>query len=165
MRRIPRGLAPLEIALTAIALFAPAPASAQCMSWDTSFSSQPFNFNIPVFDFVTFDDGMGPALYAAADSNLFRWDGSGWTFVLGANDSIGALAVYDDGTCPQLYMGGDFTTCANVPATAIAKWDGGLIVSAVGGGVHGTGSVQQVRELLVHDDGTGPKLYVSGYFV
>jgi hypothetical protein len=44
LRRIARGLAPLKMALTGIALFAPAPGSAQCMSWDTSFSSQPFNF-------------------------------------------------------------------------------------------------------------------------
>jgi hypothetical protein len=145
-----------------VACLAQAPVFAQCMYWDNSFASIPFNQ--VVLDFVTFDDGTGPALYVAADTNVYRWNGSGWTFWIWANDSIAALAVYDDGTGPQMYLAGAFTVCNGVPASGIARWAGGSNVSEVGGGVRKSGAPHQARRLLVHDDGSGAKLYVGGFF-
>jgi hypothetical protein len=72
-----------------------------------------------------FDDGCGPALYAAgrfatvggvAASNIARWDGSSWTPLGGGVSSIGvgtstdvrALTTFDDGTGTALHAGGNF---------------------------------------------------------
>jgi len=76
---------------------------------------------------LTFDDGSGPALYAAGEfhqaggvpvNNIARWNGSDWSAVgEGFNGAVHALAVFDDGTGPTLYAAGRFTG-------RIAKWNG-----------------------------------------
>ena len=83
-------------------------------------------------------------------------------------DEYGAysFAVFDDGNGPALYVGGRFTVAGGVSANRIVKWDGsswsplgiGLDDSQPANGNSGTFS------LAVHDDGSGPALYVGGYF-
>jgi trimeric autotransporter adhesin len=81
-----------------------------------------------------FDDGSGPALYAAGRFNtaggvpainVARWDGTAWTAVGdGLNDLVRALKVFDDGTGPALYAAGHFTASGSKPMNHIAKWNG-----------------------------------------
>ena len=131
---------------------------------------------------VVFDDGTGPALYigggfhsaGGVDANrpVAKWDGLDWTPLPGLWSGTGcetyALAVFDDGTGPALYAGGhlclddgETTTCG------LAKWDG-TSWSPVGGGIEGANcnvySTTAVFALAAWDDGTGPALYVGGYF-
>ncbi|MFO0895406.1 MAG: hypothetical protein U0574_10690 [Phycisphaerales bacterium] len=76
-----------------------------------------------------------------------------------------AVAVFDDGTGPALYAGGYFTAAGAVPASNIAKWDGGKWL-ALGSGVLGSGVPGIVQALAVFDDGSGagPSLYAGGIF-
>jgi trimeric autotransporter adhesin len=117
---------------------------------------------------TVFDDGTGPALYAAGEfhaagtvpaGNIAKWNGTHWSALgSGMNDSVLALTVYDDGTGPALYAGGAFTTAGGVPASHVAKWDG-TQWSALGSGVNDT-----VYALTVFNDGTGPALFAGGRF-
>lgn len=123
------------------------------------------------------DDGTGTALYVGGGFqvaggggtvyNVAKWDGSEW-FALpefsgtGAYPRVYALAVYDDGTGSALFVGGDFSTAGGVTANNIAKWDGNEW-SALGGPT-GTGVDSAVDALISFDDGTGPAMYVGGFF-
>jgi hypothetical protein len=120
-----------------------------------------------------FDDGSGEALYVGGGftsaggvpdtSFLARWNGQAWSSVdADLNLRVNALKVFDDGNGPALYAGGRFSTAGGVPANRVAKWNGSAW-SALGDGVTG-GSSPWVRALEVHDDGSGPALYVGGGF-
>jgi len=114
-----------------------------------------------VRDMVVFDDGTGPAVYAAGASipSVAKWDGTAWHAVGGdVNSLANRLAVYDGGSGPALYAGGQFTMAGGVPASRIARWDGSAW-SPLGSGVS-----FEVWALHVFDDGSGPGLYVGGSF-
>ncbi len=119
---------------------------------------------------LSFDDGDGPALYAAGWQTsmatgttgwVVRLDGGNWTSIgtgPPAKPPIYALAGYDDGNGPALYAGGHFTSIPGGTsfASSIAKWDGAGW-QALGPGVFGA-----VRALAVFDDGGGSALYAAG---
>ncbi len=137
-------------------------------SWSALGSGVAYPSSNPrVHALTVYDDGGGPALYAAgwfvtaggvATNNIAKWDGSGWSALgSGLSSSVHALAVHDDGSGPALYAGGDFTTAGGIEARRIARWDGSNW-SAVGS----TGQI--VFALTVYDDGGGPALYAGGYF-
>lgn len=112
-------------------------------------------------DLTVFDDGSGPALYAAgvlsgsSEYSVSRWDGSNWTVLGGGmNGMVRSLISFDDGTGEALYAGGGFSSVAGVPARGLVKWDGANW-NAVDG-------VFSVEELAIFDDGSGPALYVAG---
>jgi hypothetical protein len=124
---------------------------------------------------VVFDDGTGPALYAGgwlstAQGNpanrVAKWDGSSWTDVgsTDTNEFVNALAVHDDGSGPALYAAGHFTTIGGTPANRIAKWNG-TAWSALGEGLsNGLILGSDPYCLASFDDGTGPGLFVGGWF-
>ncbi len=62
-----------------------------------------------------FDDGSGPALYAAGDfakagglaADMFaRWDGASWGSMAGRLTGVTSMTVLDDGAGPELVLGG-----------------------------------------------------------
>lgn len=119
-------------------------------------------------DLEVWDDGGGPALYVAGyldpgmgapAAGVAKWDGSTWSG-LGSgllNPSSRALAVWDDGSGSKLYVGGSFYQAGGLPDTQrIAAWDGSTW-SSLGVGLGGN-----VYTLAVHDDGSGPALFVGG---
>jgi hypothetical protein len=121
---------------------------------------------------VVFDDGSGPALYAAGEfgilgdrrtaNHIARWDGTSWEPLegpsgIGLDDTAFALAVYDDGTGEALYVGGRFQQAGGVPARGVARWDGSNW-SGLDDGFQGV-----ALDMHVHDDGSGPALFVGGY--
>ena len=116
---------------------------------------------------AVFDDGGGPALYAAGTfstaggvtaGRIARWDGSSWSPVGGgmSGGEVKALTVFDDGSGPALYAAGTFSMAGGLPANRVAKWDGSTW-STLGTGVNGW-----VYALTTFDDGTGLKLYAAG---
>jgi hypothetical protein len=131
---------------------------------------------------AVFDDGSGPALYAAGDfrdvylpetdelmqvNNIAKWEGLSWTPVGGGTTPgspapIFDMVVHDDGVGPALYVGGRFTNAGGVEVNNIARWDGGAW-SDVAGGVTGGGNAE-VRTLAVLDGGFGPVLFAGGRF-
>lgn len=145
-------------------------AYAQC-GWSDAFAARPLNG--PVAALALFDDGQGPALYAAgaftqagsATANrIARWDGQDWSplglGVSGGTRGARALAVFDDGSGPALYAGGDFNTAGGALAGRIARWNG-VQWTLLGSGLE----MGEVEALAVYDDGTGPALYVGGSFM
>ena len=123
--------------------------------------------NAAVRALAVFDDGNGPALYAAGDftvaggvaaNHVAKWDGAGWSPLGSGIDGlvVSALCVFDDGSGPGLNAGGTFTSAGGIPMLGLARWDGAGW-SALGGGL------DHVLALAVHDDGvSGPALFVGG---
>ncbi|MFG0284868.1 MAG: GC-type dockerin domain-anchored protein [Phycisphaerales bacterium JB039] len=126
-----------------------------------------------VFQFETFDDGSGPALYAAGDfataggvlvNHIAKWDGTEWSSLGGGvvpetQYGTRSLRVFDHGSGPALFVGGRFLVAGGVDAAHIARWDGATW-AAVGDGVDGV----TVDCLTVYNDGSGDMLYASGDF-
>ena len=150
--------------------------------WDgESWSAVGGGVNGPVYAFATFDEGDGPALYAAgnftraggeggmgADSVaapfVARWDGSRWSSVGGGtNATVRALSVFDGGREAALYAGGYFDAAGGSEARGIARWDG-VAWADVRGGIGSTQLFPGVEALLARDDGTAPELFVAGQF-
>lgn len=142
--------------------------------WDgTSWSSldPTASPNGQVNALAVFDDGSGPALYAAGTfhtpfAHIARWDGTSWSQVGGGlwplySGWASSLAVFDDGGGPGLYVSGyiqGISESYDPLVTNIAKWDGATW-SALGTGLNAGASA-----LLVFDDGTGQALYAGGGF-
>ena len=121
-----------------------------------------------------FDDGSGPALYAAGNltgaggtpvGRIARWDGAAWS-PLGSGLAGGVgptppgvldLEPFDDGSGPALYAAGNFTLAGGAPAGFVARWDGAAWSSV------GPGLTRPQEALHVHDDGSGPALYATGH--
>ncbi|MFI4881422.1 MAG: hypothetical protein ACIAQU_02430, partial [Phycisphaerales bacterium JB064] len=128
---------------------------------------------------AVFDDGSGPALYVGGNfeqvggeaiNGIARWDGSQWDHLGGAGVSgfVQAVAVFDDGDGPAIYVGGSFATVdqagSSISVNGVARWDGQNWSALVG--PDGTPGVigGRVHAMAVHDDGSGPALYVGGEF-
>ncbi len=124
-----------------------------------------------------YDDGNGPALYAAGTftsaggvpvHNIARWDGGRWTSVGGGVLIPGSeyTAVWDllsveDGLDdrPGLYAAGAFTLAGGAKASIVARWNGAFW-SPFAEGLQGTAAV--LAPVDSASDGHG--LYVGGYF-
>ncbi|MEW6251770.1 MAG: hypothetical protein AB1716_14085 [Planctomycetota bacterium] len=133
-------------------------------------------YTATVYDLLVFDDGRGPALFAAGifntaggapANNVARWDGRTWSSLGAGLTGSGLVYAYpmcafDDGHGPALHVGGLFTHAGGMPASSIARWDGSAW-SEVGGGVSG-GHYPAVYALATFDDGLGQALYVGGFF-
>jgi len=145
--------------------------------WDgTAWSTVGSVASDDVFALAVYGDpSTGLELYAGGhffnvggqtEQRIARWNGSAWNSVggglSGTDSHVRALVVYDDGTGPALYAGGLFAQAGGAPARNVARWDG-TSWSPLGippaDGVDG-----QVEALTVHDDGSGPALYVGGGF-
>ena len=142
--------------------------------WDGVSWSQVGDIGAPfgeiVFDLIVFDDGSGPALYAATtfpvgdDSRVAKWNGEDWTPVGGnivgedIRVRVERFAVFEG----DLYACGNFEQTDEQPGTAgIARWDGERWVS-VGGGITSGDAEERLYTMEVFDDGSGPALYVAG---
>src|SRR5215207_4872702 len=147
---------------------------AQCAEWDPRFAGWIPGASGVVNASIVFDDGSGPALYAAGQflsigggiaSRIARWDGASWSPLgpsgAGANSSVTALGMFDDGSGPALYAGGNFTNIGGVSATRAAKWNGTSwsALAAPANGVNGP-----ILAFATFDDGSGPALYAAGNF-
>lgn len=125
-----------------------------------------------------FDDGAGPALFAAGAfdrvddrpiANIVKWNGETW-HPLGAGltgelstPSISALAVMPTSTGSILVAGGSFHSASGTFVNCVAAWNG-RSWSPLGDGMTGYGSETRVSALFVHDDGNGPVLIAGGRF-
>lgn len=129
---------------------------------------------------VAWDDGNGPALYAAGGFTtaggvqayaVAKWDRRGWSTLTGPagnafDNQVIALAVWDDGSGPALYAGGNFTVAGGISANKIAKWDGktwSALQGSSGEGI-GNGAGNWVNAMVTWNDGSGSALYVGGNF-
>lgn len=161
------------IALVAACVsIAPAAGQSCAHGWDIQFGATGANSRI--WDLKEYDDGTGPALYAAGQFGEFqgrrawgiaKWDGRQWSEVGGGlmrdGDRTGlafALHVWDDGRGPALYVGGSFSLAGGIAAANVARWDGRTWEPL------GEGASDSVYSFGTFDDGRGEALYVGGVF-
>jgi len=112
---------------------------------------------------AVYDDGSGEALYATGGFDdaggtpargVAKWDGSTWSAVgVGITGQGFKMTTYDDGHGEHLYLGGSFTIGSTM--VNLARWDGTSWRSI------GTADAS-VNALVVHDDGSGPALFIGG---
>lgn len=133
----------------------------------------------PLFDWdvhalEVYDDGSGPALYAAgaftsagiAARGIAKRVSNAWVevggglhpAVVGEQSSARDLAVWNDGTGDRLVVVGDFARAGTTPADNVAAWDG-TQWSALGAGIGR--EVQSVRQVAL---ASGTKLVFGGLF-
>jgi trimeric autotransporter adhesin len=120
-----------------------APPFSQCIvRWDgTQWSSvgggvvaPSGGFSAQVRALAVFDDGSGPALFAAgyftsaggvAADGFARWDGKNWSAVGGRLGSyVETMAVYEDVRGPSLFVGGNFITVNGAHSPRIGQYVG-----------------------------------------
>lgn len=136
-------------------------------NWETLGGNIPFVGPGTVLSIESFTTAAGTHLYMggsfnAGGSALARWDGTAWALVPGPNATLYDLTVYDDGAGPALFVGGNYAAFfGGQNFYDIARWDGTTWSNL--GGITDTGA--EVRTLAVHDDGSGPALYVGGRFL
>ncbi|TVQ63550.1 MAG: hypothetical protein EA378_01290, partial [Phycisphaerales bacterium] len=104
-------------------------------------------------------------------NRIAMWDGDAWHPLTGPNGTgvsgdalarVRAILVHDDGSGPAVYVAGRFGSAAGVQAFGIARWDGAEWSPL--SGPSGNGFNDEVYDLVVFDDGNGPKLYAGGAF-
>ena len=156
-------------------------AAAGDLWWDERFAAEGLRGGGDgmVAAITQFDDGRGPAVYVGGSFHqaggvdavgIARWNGVTWSAVGDgldprSFDRLAALAVFDDGRGPKLFAGGRFAALGGEPMSNVACWDGVRWASAAGGvGSFDPENLGLVAALAVHDDGTGPALYVGGRF-
>ncbi|MBI5863519.1 MAG: hypothetical protein HZB38_03205 [Planctomycetes bacterium] len=101
-----------------------------------------------------FDLGAGPRLYAGGSSNVYRWDGSVF-FPLFPGVSFGAsaMAVFDQGNGSEFFFVRE--------SGYVYRWDGVWLPAEIG---RFTPANIVPNALAVFDDGSGPALYMGGWF-
>ena len=119
---------------------------------------------------AVFDSVGGPALYVGGTftsagglpvQGIARVNGSAWSAVGSANNSVYALTAFDTGDGPALYAGGDFTAIGGTTASGVAKCNG-TTWSPLGSGTAGT--PLRVRALAGINNPSGAALWVGGLF-
>ncbi|MBI3848389.1 MAG: hypothetical protein HY292_27465 [Planctomycetes bacterium] len=153
----------------------PIPAqSSRLVKWDgrawTPIAGQTGPVDATIYCLTTFDDGTGPALYVGGEyrsigglsaRSISRWDGSQWSaLIFGMRGPVYAMCVFDDGSGPALYAGGAFSQTSGIPVHSLARWTRygwSALPQQLDGGI--------IRDLFVHDDGTGPALYATGVYL
>jgi trimeric autotransporter adhesin len=137
-----------------------------------------------VYSLASFDDGTGPALYAAGNfigaggkviKALAKWDGKEWaapqvpveppSTCPDCEFGLSLLAVHDDGTGPALWAAG-FFHAPGVPVDFLGRYRNGQWEYA--GEVLANNQYAHDQHFfeafVVHDDGAGPALYLGGMF-
>lgn len=128
--------------------------------------------SVDVDALAVYNDGSGSALYvggyfnktaAINASGIARWNGAHWS-ALGANMTVRSFAVWDSGHGPELYVGAGFAEVNSIQYPGILRWSGAW--APVGGGFWppAGGQYGSAFALVVHDDGSGEKLYAGGDF-
>lgn len=135
----------------------------------TGFAPLGQGTNGAVAALCVFDDGTGPALVAGGTfthaggayvSQLARWRNGGWAAVGGGlPGAVASLASYDEGSGARLFVGGAFTQAGGQPARRLARWDG--TAWSVPGALDQLNPIGGPPSLGVHDDGSGPRLYLG----
>ncbi len=126
---------------------------------------------LSVNDLRVWDDGTGPQLYASGvfDASAAgapmkcaaRWNGSSWSALAGGVTTQAlAATIFDDGAGESFIVTGQIASVDGLSATGAAAWRNG---AWSGFGV-GQGLNDNVNSFAVHDDGSGPALFVGGYF-
>jgi len=136
-----------------------------------------------VYAINSFDDGTGESLIVAGSfygtghantHNIAAWDGEDWSALEGyqaikGDSLVMDIMVADVAGETGVYACGQFGYAGDGPANHIAQWDGSGWIP-LGSGLTG-GNLDEHDEpktigyaMATYDAGSGPELYVGGYF-
>lgn len=149
-------------------------AGAASCAWKPGPATLTLNANATAL--TVWNDGGGNALFAGGAftsaggvtaNRIARWNGTSWSPLSGpsgngTSGAVSAITVFDAGNGPALYAAGNFLSAGGVAVNRIARWDGTRWHPLQG--PQGTGVNDEVRAMVVFDDGSGPALYVAGRF-
>lgn len=137
-------------------------------SWSVLSGPVSVGMNSRIQGLVAFDDGSGPALYAAGQftlaggqtaNRLAKWTGSGWeAWGTGANQRVHTMRIFNDGSGPAIFIGGNFNVVDGQFVPYVGKWDGTAWTSPDGG------MNNFVMDLLPTEIDGLPALYAFGDF-
>jgi hypothetical protein len=147
-----------------------APARWNGASWD--LLGPPDAGAMFVYVFGAVGDGTSTHLVVAGDFHtiggisaprIAQWTGTTWQAFPPPPDFgiIRCLCNYDDGTGDALFIGGDTNGGIGQP---VLKWNGQAWQPIAFHTWSSSLGNAQVNAMHVHDDGSGPALYVAGYF-
>lgn len=108
-----------------------------------------------------FDPGTGARLWAGHDNGLAAWDGTSWTQPFVVSSRVLDLLTFDDGAGLALYGVGQFATAGGVSVPGLFRWNGTAVDALDGSGAW---TLSNATCMTIHDDGSGAKLFVGGYF-
>ncbi|HUT88865.1 MAG TPA: hypothetical protein VMY37_05185 [Thermoguttaceae bacterium] len=128
-----------------------------------------------VYAMTTWDGVVGNRLYVGGRfptaggvtaNGIAAWDGTQWHSmgdgITGWNPYVESMVAWDDGSGEKLYAAGRFDTMDGLYSPLIARWDGETW-EKVGDGLINDMYLFGIESMAVHDDGSGPALYVGGY--
>lgn len=166
----------VQTLFVAVLVSSVASASDLVSKWQPAFGSSA-GADGAVHAMIEFDDGTGRSLFCGGSfkhvggvlaSGVAAWDGRRWRPLgagLGPNGSsngvVWDLEVFDDGSGPAIYVCGAFSSAGGIAAKGLARWDGTQWSVF---GVPAGPSNLSIQAMTVHDDGSGPALYVAGSF-
>jgi len=148
-------------------------------SWSALGSGLTSSTYALVRSLAVYDDGSGPALYAAGEfesaggvtvDGIAKWDGTTWSALPWAVGSPGAnsfraLGTYDDGRGLALYAGGSGPSLGFGLGSVcnVGRWDGSTWTN-LGSGFEPPGGL--IYSMLSFDDGQGggEALWIGGAF-
>lgn len=129
--------------------------------WDgTEWTEDPFGTG-GIESLAVCDFGGGPELLAGSSGGCMRLGMEG-NMPLGTGIRDGearAMVRFDDGTGEALYVGGTFSRVGNDQTGPVVAWKNGQWRRIIDPG----GPSGSVEALAVHDDGSGPALFVGGF--
>lgn len=139
--------------------------------WDGESWSNTGSDNLRYINAMTvFDDGGGPALFAAGRTQgsrpvVAKYEAGAWRHIgtlYGYGNTLSSIIALTDAHGPALYVGGTFQYVeaeVPIPARNLARWSPTGGWSGVGEGVD-----DWVNALAVYPGPNGPALHVGGYF-
>ena len=139
-------------------------------SWSAVGGS--FSNGVNIVSLEVHDVGSGPKLYAGGwfntapggvpASNVAVWDGTAWAALgAGTSSTLNPAVLATAALNGSLYVGGNLVAAGGEAVNHVARWNGSAWTAMpAGNGFLGT----SVDSSLVFDDGSGPALYLGGYF-
>lgn len=106
--------------------------------------------------------GMNGGVIAGAQASVARWTGTTWVPLPNISGGVQDIKVFDDGGGPRLFVCGPQLTINGVASVQVAAWNGSQW-QIIGQGFGAVGQLY-ANSLTVHDEGTGPALFLGGGF-
>lgn len=161
-------------------LVASVAADAQCWPAWSSAAAGGTNQSGGALCFTRWQDGSKLIVAGGFESlggsefaNIAAWTGQGWDQLGGGfgpapltlGSGVWSLCVLNEPNGPSLFAAGLFGFAGGKPAMGIARWDGSEWHD-VGGGISGPTlyGTPFGRDLEAFDDGSGPAIYLTGWF-
>jgi hypothetical protein len=139
------------------------------VNWSVAQTGAAPNGSIYDLEVANLNEAEGPRLYAggtfnSGNSGVLKLNPSSGVWQVAGGVNAGGVVLdlqqYTENGTPYLYAGGSFSAISFQSGANLARYNG----TSWNSGGSGTNQFGVVHILHVHDDGSGPSLYVGGVF-